>query len=79
METEVFKQKIYGPYAEAWKIIKLIQYAGQSADDDEKWQMYMKEIDRLDKKYGENRFKDTIVKMLIDAGDDIAKMNRGRT
>jgi hypothetical protein len=40
--------------------------------------MYMKEIDRLDKKYGDNRFKDTIVKMLIDAGDDIAKMNRGR-
>jgi hypothetical protein len=77
METEVFKQKIYGPYSEAWKILKLIQFAGSSADNDEKWQMYMREIDRFDKKYGDNRFKDTLVKMLIEAGDDIAKMNKG--
>jgi len=79
METEVFKQKVYGPYSDAWKILKLIQFAGQSKDDDEKWQMYMKEIDKFDKKYPDNRFKDTLVKMLIDAGDDIAKMNGGQT
>ncbi len=78
METEVFKQKVYGPYSEAWKILKIIQYAGQSADNDKTWQMYMNEIDRFDKKYGDNRFKDTLVRMLLDAGDDIAKMNGGR-
>lgn len=75
MKAEVFKEKVYGPYSEAWKIIKIIQTAGKSSKDDEIWQKYMREIDSFDKKYPGNRFKDTLVKMLIDAGDDIAKMN----
>lgn len=76
MENEKFIKKIYGPYSEAWKILKLIQHAGQSQADDETWQKYMREIDRFGKEYKDNSFAtDTLVRMLIDAGDNIAKMN----
>ena len=78
MNTEEFKEKIYGPYSEAWKILKMIQFAGQSKKDDELWQKYMKEIDRFSKENEGNSFaKETLVKMLLDAGDDIAEMNGG--
>lgn len=78
MNTEEFKEKIYGPYSEAWKILKMIQFAGQSSHDDELWQKYMNEIDRFSKENEGNAFaKDTLVRMLLDAGGNIAKMNGG--
>lgn len=78
MNTEEFKEKIYGPYSEAWKILKMIQFAGQTAKDDELWQKYMNEIDRFSKENDKNAFaKETLVRMLLDAGGDIAKMNGG--
>lgn len=78
MNTEGFKEKIYGPYSEAWKILKVIQYAGQSEKDDETWQKYMSEIDRFAEVHYDNTFaKDTLVQMLLAAGDDIARMNGG--
>jgi len=78
METEGFKEKIYGPYSDAWKILKMIQFAGQNEKDDELWQSYMKEIDRFSKENEGNVFAtETLVRMLIDAGDNIAKMNGG--
>lgn len=75
MNNEVFKAKIYEPYLEAWKILKLIQYADQTSDSDEQWQRYMKEIDRLDRTYPNNPFAQNLIRLLLDAGDSIAKMN----
>lgn len=72
-----FRKKIYKPYNEAWKIIKLIQYADQTANTDEQWQRYMKEIDRLAAAYPKNKFVDKLITLLLDAGDVIAKMNGG--
>lgn len=80
METEVFKEQVYKPFNDAWKILKMIQYAGQSSDDQEKWNMFIREIDRFAAEYKDNYFaKETLVRMLMDAGNDIAKMNNRGT
>lgn len=77
MNEAEFKEKVYAPYKEAWKILKMIEFAGTHEADDETWQKYMKEIDRFCKSNEGNHFaQETLVRMLIDAGDDIAKMNR---
>ena len=75
MNDTVWKQQIYEPYLETWKILKLIQFADQTADCDAQWQRYMKEIDRLDKQYSDNKFAQNLIRLLLDAGDSIARMN----
>lgn len=76
MTTEKWKSTIYEPYLEAWKILKLIQYADQTANSDFQWQCYIKEIDRLAKTYPDNKFVEKLIALLLDAGDVIAKQNR---
>ena len=76
MDTTTFKAKIYEPYLEAWKILKLIQYADQTSDSDEQWQRYMKEIDRLRATYPDNHFVKHLIRFLYDAGDVIKEENR---
>lgn len=76
MNDTVWKQQIYEPYLETWKILKLIQYADQTADSDFQWQCYIKEIDRLAKTYPDNKFVEKLIALLLDAGDVIAKQNR---
>lgn len=76
MDTTTFKAKIYEPYLEAWKILKLIQYADQTSDSDEQWQRYMKEIDRLRATYPDNHFVEHLIRLLYDAGDVIKEENR---
>jgi len=75
MNDSTFKTKIYEPYLETWKIIKLIQYADQTPAQEEQWNRYVKEIDRLDKTYPNNPFAQNLIRLLLDAGDSIAKMN----
>lgn len=75
MDDDRFKKNYYEPYLETWKIIRLVQYADQTKDSDAQWQRYMKEIDRLDKTYPENPFVQDLIKLLLDAGDCIAKDN----
>lgn len=76
MDSTTFKSKIYEPYLEAWKILKLIQYADQTSDSDEQWQRYMREIDRLVDTYPDNKFVEQLITLLLNAGDVIAKENR---
>ena len=76
MNDTVWKQQIYEPYLETWKILKLIQFADQTADCDAQWQRYMKEIDRLAAAYPDNKFAEKLITLLLDAGDVIAKDNR---
>ena len=75
MTDEQFKKRYYEPFLETWKILKLIQYADQTADSDAQWQRYMKEIDRLSKTYPENKFVEELITLLLNAGDVIAKDN----
>lgn len=75
MTDDKFKNEYYNPFLETWKILKLVQYADQTADSDEQWQRYMKEIDRLAKTYPDNKFVEHLITLLLDAGDVIAKQN----
>ena len=77
MDDETLKTKYYEPYLESWKIIRLVQYADQTSDSDAQWNRYMKEIDRLTRTYPDNPFVESLIKLLLDAGDIIAKENRG--
>ena len=79
MNDEKWREKVYGPYLETWKVLKLIQYADQTSDSDHQWKLYMDEIDRLDKQYPGNKFSEKLITLLLDAGDVIAKMNRKET
>ena len=76
MNDDTLKTKYYEPYLETWKIIRLVQYADQTSDSDEQWNRYIKEIDRLKKTYPENPFVESLITLLLDAGDMIAKENR---
>ena len=76
MTDDKWKTTIYEPYLETWKILKLIQHADQSCDSDEAWQMFMKEIDRLNRTYPDNAFAQDLIRRLLDAGDHIARMNK---
>lgn len=76
MDTTTFKAKIYEPYLEAWKILKLIQDADQTSESDKQWQLYIKEIDSFKAKYPDNKFVDELITLLFNAGDIIAKENR---
>ena len=75
MNNEKWKQTIYEPYLETWKIIKLIQYADQTPEQEEQWNRYIREIDRLNKTYPDNPFAQNLIRLLLEAGDSIAKMN----
>lgn len=75
MDNETLKTKYYGPFLETWKILKLIQYADQTSDSDAQWQRYTSEIYRLRKEYPDNPFAEKLVRLLMDAGDIIAKEN----
>lgn len=76
MNDDTLKTKYYEPYLESWKIIRLIQYADQTAGSDAQWSRYMKEIDRLKKTYPNNAFVESLITLLLDAGNIIAKENR---
>ena len=76
MTDEKFKTEYYNPYVETWKILKLVQYADQTSDYDAQWQRYMKEIDRLNETYPDNRFAQELIRLLVNAGDYIARENQ---
>lgn len=76
MDDETLKAKYYEPFLETWKIIRLVQYADQTTDSDAQWNRYIKEIDRLKKTYPGNPFVESLIALLLDAGNIIAKENR---
>ena len=76
MDDLTFKTKYYEPYLETWKIIKLVQYADQTTDSDAQWDRYVAEINRLNESYPGSRFVESLIRLLLDAGDCIAKDNR---
>ena len=85
MDDKVFMEKIYGPYSEVWKILKIIQFAGQTEEDKETWEMYMREIDRYSEKYKDSEIAQGLISFLVGHGDFkgaghiIAKLNGGKT
>ena len=74
MENTKFKEEIYEPYAECWKILKTLQNKSCFDDDWSEW-------DRLTREFTENHdtpYGHVLARMLTDAGDIIGKMNGGK-
>lgn len=74
MENAVFKEKIFGPYNEAWKVIKLLQHCSATDGD---WELYYKEYKSFCDKYPENKFAYDLGAFILQAADDIKNMNGG--
>lgn len=72
MEDQRFKEVIYGPYNEGWKIIKLLQHCTEHEGDWDKWYA---EFDRFCKAYPGNKFAYDLGRFLDQAAEDIKKMN----
>jgi len=74
MNNSDFKEKIYMPYADAWKIIKILQEAYQKP---ELFLQYSKAVDKFAERYAGNDFAQVIRNRLLLCTDDvIAKMER---
>lgn len=74
MNREEFVSQVQEPYKELWKCIKLAQQASVSKSQ-EVWDMYMREADRYCKSYPNNPFAYRCGRFLLDAAEDIQKMN----
>ena len=69
-----FREKIYGPYLDAWKAIKILQEAYQKP---ELYLQYMEELKAYSKKYEGNQFAEHLLKdFALHADHIIAKMER---
>lgn len=77
MEEKKFKEKIYGPYGEAWKIIKLLSVA---EDDNPELQKvlthYIDEVGKFKERYADNEFALALYDLLLQADTKIMRMNR---
>lgn len=75
MDKKEWRQKVYGPYLDVWKIIKILQHA--SDDKPELFLEYMNEVQKFADAYQGNEFADFLRKaVLLRANDVIAKLNR---
>ena len=74
MTDQELREKLYKPYCEAWKILRLIQYA-QHRGTDEMWDMFFKEVDRLVHAYPDNRYIKQLVHLILEAADYIVDEN----
>ena len=79
MTNEKFKEVIYGPYNDAWKVIRLLQ---EATDDNpqlnEVLHDYIKKVDTFSKKYEGNEFAQLLKRMMLSADDAVMKIGRGQ-
>lgn len=75
MTDTKFKEVIYGPYLDVWKIIKILQHA--SDNKPELFLEYMNEVEKFENAYQGNEFAEFLRRaVLLRADDVIAKLNR---
>lgn len=75
MTDAKFKEVIYGPYLDAWKVIKILQHA--SDDNPELFLEYMNEVGKFENVYQGNEFAEFLRRaVLLRADDVIAKLNK---
>lgn len=75
MNKDDFVKRIQTPYKDLWKCIVLAQQACVSQSE-EFWEMYGREADRYCKAYPDNPFAYRCGRFLLDAAEDIKKMNQ---
>lgn len=75
MDAKTFKEKIYEPYLETWKIIKILQ---EAYNKPELFNEYIEQVQKYADKYAGNEFAELLrSKLLLNADDVISKMERG--
>jgi len=77
MEAQKFTEKIYGPYGEAWKVIKILW---EAEDNNPKLQEvlddYCKAVTKFEEKYRDNDFAKLLYRVMLDSDTVIMRMNR---
>ena len=83
MTDKRWKNEVYDPFLDTWKIFKLIQNVYKHCADptkdmenDKIWEMYTREAVRLSEKYPGNPFVEHLQDLLFNGGETIAKMNQ---
>ena len=72
MDDSKWRQTVFGPYVDAWKIIKILQEAYIKP---ELFNKYIDEIQRFAEEYAGNEFAELLrAKLLLNADDVISKM-----
>ena len=72
MDAKTFKEKIYEPYYESWKIIKILQ---EAYNKPELFNKYIEEGQHFADRYAGNEFAELLrAKLLLNADDVISKM-----
>lgn len=72
MDEKTFKEKIYEPYYETWKIIKILQ---EAYNKPHLFSQYIDEVQRFADQYAGNEFAELLrAKLLLNADDVISKM-----
>ena len=74
MTDETFIKEIYEPYNEAYKLLKMIKDCGPD-DSEEIWNAFTEKLDGFTKEH-DTKMRHAIARMLTDAADIVAKMNR---
>lgn len=74
MTDQELREKLYKPYCEAWKILRLIQYA-QHRGTDEMWDKFFDELKRLEHAYPGNRYVRSLCITMAEAGEYIVAEN----
>ena len=72
MTDDRFREKIYNPYIDLWKIIKLLQHCSSNSGD---WDLYAKEYQRFVSEYGNTSYGSHLAACLLNVADDIKEMN----
>lgn len=77
MEAKKFTEKIYGPYGDAWKIIKILAEAEDNnpALKDVLYH-YMDEVQAFKDKYADNDFAQQLYELLLRTDDAVMRMDR---
>lgn len=86
MNDSEWREKIYGPYADFWKVLRIIQHGLRKVKDDPKlaadndalWERYVDAAEKYCEVYGnkDNPFAEDLAKMLCKYDDYIAKINQ---
>lgn len=81
MDDKTFIDKIHTPYNKAWKIVKLLQFAGCGGFSMEQVTEYWKAVEEYEKEFAGNEFAMFLLNsVLIHADTIIIRMNeKGET
>lgn len=72
MDDNKFREKIYNPYIDLWKIIKLLQHCSSNSGD---WNLYAREYQRFVNEHGNTSYGSHLAACLLNVADDIKEMN----